>query len=115
MFPYIFFVSLVAFFMGVLNSLKHFAAPAAAPIFLNIGSIGATLFISPHMSEPVIATAVGVLIGGVIQVVLQLPVFFKKGLSLIPIWQPGHPAVKRIGLLILPTLLTAPIFLMMTE
>lgn len=110
MFPYIFFVSLVAFFMGVLNSLKHFAAPAAAPIFLNVGIIGATLFISPHMSEPVIATAVGVLIGGVIQVVLQLPVFFKKGLSLIPIWQPGHPAVKRIGLLILPTLFGSAVY-----
>ena len=103
-FPYIFFVSLVAFFMGVLNSLKHFASPAAAPIFLNVGIIGATLLISSHMPEPVMATALGVLIGGALQVMLQLPVFFKSGLSLMPMWQPGHPAVKRILFLIVPAL-----------
>ncbi|MBN2126300.1 MAG: murein biosynthesis integral membrane protein MurJ, partial [Deltaproteobacteria bacterium] len=43
-FPYILLVSLVAFFMGILNSLRHFAAPAAAPIFLNVGIIGAALW-----------------------------------------------------------------------
>ena len=47
-FPYIFFISIVAFFMGVLNSLRRFAAPAAAPIFLNVGIIGAAYLISPH-------------------------------------------------------------------
>ncbi len=109
-FPYIFLVSLVAFFMGVLNSLKHFAAPAAAPIFLNLGIIGATLLVAPHLSEPVIATAAGVLAGGVLQVLLQLPVVFKKGLSLMPMWQPGHPAVKRIGLLVLPALFGSAIY-----
>ncbi|NLA74797.1 MAG: murein biosynthesis integral membrane protein MurJ, partial [Deltaproteobacteria bacterium] len=75
-FPYIFLVSLVAFFMGVLNSLKHFAAPAAAPIFLNLGIIGATYLIAPHLSEPVIASAIGVLIGGGMQVLLQLPFIY---------------------------------------
>lgn len=44
-FPYIFLISLVAFFMGVLNSLRHFSAPAAAPIFLNAGIIGAAYLI----------------------------------------------------------------------
>ena len=109
-FPYIFLVSLVAFFMGVLNSLKHFAAPAAAPIFLNLGIIGATLFIAPRLSEPVIATAAGVLVGGVLQVMLQLPTVFKKGVSIMPMWQPGHPAVKRIGLLVLPALFGSAIY-----
>ena len=109
-FPYILLVSLVAFFMGVLNSLKHFATPAAAPIFLNVGIIGATLLVASHISEPVIATAVGVLIGGVMQVMLQLPIIFKKGLSLKPMWQPGHPAVKRIGLLILPALFGSAVY-----
>jgi len=109
-FPYIILVSLVAFFMGVLNSLKHFAAPAAAPIFLNLGIIGATLLISPHFSEPVLGTAIGVLIGGVLQVMLQLPVVYKKGLSLAPLWRPGHPAVKRIGLLIAPALFGSAIY-----
>jgi O-antigen/teichoic acid export membrane protein len=51
-FPYIFFISIVAFFMGVLNSLRHFASPAAAPIFLNVGIIGAAYFISPSWRYP---------------------------------------------------------------
>jgi putative peptidoglycan lipid II flippase len=109
-FPYILLVSLVAFFMGVLNSLKHFAAPAAAPIFLNLGIIGATYLISPHLSEPVVGAAIGVLIGGVIQVLLQLPWIYKYGLTLKPVFNPGHPAVKRIGLLIVPALFGSAIY-----
>jgi putative peptidoglycan lipid II flippase len=109
-FPYIMLVSLVAFFMGVLNSLKHFAAPAAAPIFLNLGIIGATYLISPHLPEPVVGAAIGVLIGGVIQVILQLPFIYKCGLTLKPVFNPGHPAVKRIGLLIIPALFGSAIY-----
>ena len=60
-FPYIFLISLVALFMGILNSLRHFAAPAAAPIFLNVGIIGAALWSSSRLSEPVVGLAVGVL------------------------------------------------------
>ncbi len=109
-FPYLFLVSIVAFFMGVLNSLRHFAAPAAAPIFLNLGIIGCTLFLSPHMSEPVIGTAVGVIIGGIVQVALQVPWVIKKGLSLSPRWMPNHPAVKRIGMLVIPSILGSAIY-----
>lgn len=109
-FPYILLVSLVAFFMGVLNSMKHFAAPAAAPIFLNLGIIGATYLISPHLSEPVVGAAIGVLIGGVIQVMLQLPWIYKSGLTLKPVFDPGHPAVKQIGLLIIPALFGSAIY-----
>jgi len=109
-FPYIFLVSLVAFFMGVLNSLRHFAAPAAAPIFLNVGIIAATLIISPHLSEPVVGLAVGVLIGGVLQILLQLPWLIQKGVSLKPCWNPGHPAVRRIGLLMLPAIYGSAIY-----
>jgi len=43
MFPYIFFISLVALCMGILNSLRHFAAPALSPVLLNIAMILATL------------------------------------------------------------------------
>ncbi|UCF58061.1 MAG: murein biosynthesis integral membrane protein MurJ [Deltaproteobacteria bacterium] len=109
-FPYIFLISLVAFFMGILNSLRHFAAPAAAPIFLNIGIIASTLWISPHFSEPVIGVAIGVLIGGVLQVALQIPWVLRKGLSLLPRWMPDHPAVKRIGLLMLPAIFGSAIY-----
>jgi len=109
-FPYIFLVSLVAFFMGILNSLRHFAAPAAAPIFLNVGIIGATLWISPRFEQPIIGVAIGVIIGGLLQVALQIPWLLKKGVSLIPCWMPGHPAVKRIGLLMLPAVFGSAVY-----
>ena len=110
MFPYIFLVSIVALFMGVLNTLRHFAAPAAAPIFLNVGIIGATLWLSPYFSEPVVGVAIGVIIGGIFQLLLQLPWIYKKGLSLAPCWMPRHPAVKRIGLLMVPAIYGSAIY-----
>jgi putative peptidoglycan lipid II flippase len=109
-FSYIFLISLVALFMGILNSLGHFAAPAAAPILLNVGIIGGTIWISPHLSQPVVGTAIGVIIGGVLQVLLQLPPVIKRGVSLCPRWMPAHPAVKRIGLLILPAVFGSAIY-----
>ncbi len=110
MFPYIFLVSIVALFMGVLNTLRHFAAPAAAPIFLNVGIIGATLWLSPYFSEPVVGVAIGVIIGGIFQLLLQLPWIYSKGLSLVPCWMPRHPAVKRIGLLMVPAIYGSAIY-----
>lgn len=101
-FPYIFLISIVAFFMGVLNSLRRFAAPAAAPIFLNLGIIGAAYFISPHCAQPIVGVAIGVIIGGFLQICLQIPWVFKEGLRLFPRWQLDHPALKRIGLLMIP-------------
>jgi len=73
MFPYIFFICLVALCMGILNVLGHFAAPALAPVFLNIAMISSMLFISPYLNKPVIGLAIGVLIGGALQLMLQVP------------------------------------------
>ncbi len=109
-FPYILLVSLVAFFMGVLNSLRHFAAPAAAPILLNVGIIAGAVCISPWLSEPIVGVALGVLIGGILQVLLQIPWILKKGLSLRPLWMPEHPAVKKIGLLMLPAIFGSAVY-----
>ena len=109
-FPYIFLISIVAFFMGVLNSLRHFAAPAAAPIFLNVGIIGAAYLISPYSSEPIVAVAVGVLIGGCLQVLLQIPWVLRNGLRLFPRWDPTHPAVRKIGLLMLPAVFGSAVY-----
>jgi putative peptidoglycan lipid II flippase len=109
-FPYIFLVSLVAFFMGVLNSLRHFAAPAAAPILLNVGIIAGAMWISPRLSEPIVGVAIGVIIGGILQVLLQIPWILQKGFSLRPLWMPGHPAVKRIGLLMVPAIFGSAIY-----
>jgi len=110
MFPYIFFISIVAFFMGVLNSLRRFAAPAAAPILLNAGIIGAAFLISPRCEAPIVGIAIGVLIGGVLQVGLQIPWAVREGFTLLPKWDPNHPALKRIGMLMLPAIFGSAVY-----
>ncbi len=73
MFPYMIFVGLMAIGMGVLNSLKHFTAPALAPVFFNIAIISSILLISPFLQQSVYALAIGVLIGGTLQFAIMLP------------------------------------------
>ena len=51
--------------MGILNSFRHFTAPALSPVMLNIAMIAAAFFLRPFFAEPITALAVGVLIGGV--------------------------------------------------
>jgi putative peptidoglycan lipid II flippase len=110
MFPYIFFISLVALCMGILNVLGHFAAPALAPVLLNLSIIGAVLFISPHLNSPVFGLAIGVLIGGILQLALQVPFLIQKKFYF---WQKAtlyHPGLKRIGTLMLPTVFGAAVY-----
>ncbi|MDO9565142.1 MAG: murein biosynthesis integral membrane protein MurJ [Candidatus Desulfaltia sp.] len=110
MFPYIFFIGLVALSMGILNSLGHFAAPALAPVFLNIAMICSVFFISPHMTDPVTGLAIGVLIGGVLQLAFQIPFLIKKGLYFWQRVKIFHPGLKKIGLLMLPTVFGAAVY-----
>ncbi len=110
MFPYIFFMSLVALCMGILNSLRHFATPALSPVLLNIAIIAAALFLRDCFREPVVALAVGVLIGGVLQLVVQFPALSRMGVRLRPDFHFTHPGVARISLLMLPALFGAAVY-----
>src|SRR5439155_1108724 len=67
MFPYLLFISLAALAMGVLNSLRAFAAPALSPVLFNLFIIGCALFLSPLLAEPILGVAVGVVAGGAAQ------------------------------------------------
>jgi putative peptidoglycan lipid II flippase len=110
MFPYIFLVSVLALFMGILNSLKHFAAPAMAPVFLNLSMIAALVFLAPYMRTPTVGLAIGVIGGGILQLALQIPFLMGKGLSFAPKWNLGHPAIKKIGMLMLPAIFGSAIY-----
>ncbi|MCX5905652.1 MAG: murein biosynthesis integral membrane protein MurJ [Deltaproteobacteria bacterium] len=105
MFPYMFFIGLVALVMGILNSLKHFAGPALAPVLLNISIITCALTLSRFFPEPIISLAIGVVIGGIAQFLFQIPFLRHKGIRLRWHWQLSHPGVKRIGLLMAPSIL----------
>jgi len=105
MFPYLLFVSLAALAMGILNSLRSFAIPALAPVFFNVCVIVFALAISPWFDQPIVAVAIGIVVGGLAQFLMQLPGLHKKGF--LPSWNfhPSHPGVKRMGVLLIPTLL----------
>jgi len=103
MFPYIFFISLVALCMGILNTVRHFFMPAISTVFLNLSIIGCAVLLHARFSVPVFALAVGVILGGIIQFLIQLPVLYKKGFPLYFRFDPKHPAVRRIALLMVPS------------
>jgi len=76
-FPYILFMSLVATAGGILNTWSRFAIPAATPIFLNLALIGMSLFAAAWFDEPIFALAWGVFLGGVLQLMLQIPALWR--------------------------------------
>jgi putative peptidoglycan lipid II flippase len=101
MFPYILLIGLAAYTMGILNSLKHFSMPAFGPCFLNIAIIVCAMI----WGESVMGLASGVLIGGVLQLAIQIPVLYKKGFKFSFTKKLNHPAANRIGVLLLPRVL----------
>ena len=105
MFPYLLFISLAALAMGILNSLRAFAAPALSPVFFNLFIIGCALFLSPHMAEPILGVAIGVVAGGAAQFAMQLPGLSARGMRFGWRFEPHHAGVRRVGRLIVPSLL----------
>lgn len=85
MFPYIAFMSLVALAAGVLNTWKRFAVPAATPVLLNVAMIAAAWWGAPWLAgqgvEPVYALAGGVMLGGVLQLGVQVWALARLGLT----------------------------------
>jgi putative peptidoglycan lipid II flippase len=104
-FPYIFFISLVALAGGILNSFHRFALPAATPILLNVSMILGAVFIAPTLDRPALGLAVGVLLGGVAQLAIQLPALARLGIPFSFRWDLKHPAIRRILLLMGPSVL----------
>lgn len=103
-FPYLFFISSVAFAGGILNSHGHFAVPAFTPVFLNICMIAAAIWLSPLMPEPVTALAWGVFVAGAVQLAFQFPALMRLGLVPRPQFGFRDEGVKRIMKLMLPAI-----------
>ncbi|PID58048.1 murein biosynthesis integral membrane protein MurJ [candidate division KSB3 bacterium] len=103
-FPYIFFISLAALAMGVLNSQQHFLSSALAPAMLNLTLITGALFLCPQLETPVIGLAIGVIAGGFLQLLCQIPALVRRGFRYRISFDSSNPAVRKIGLLLLPTL-----------
>ncbi|MBU0829052.1 MAG: murein biosynthesis integral membrane protein MurJ [Gammaproteobacteria bacterium] len=116
MFPYIGFMSMVALSAGILNTWKHFAVPAVSPVLLNLCMIAAAWLGAPLLEargiEPIFAMAGGVMLGGVLQLAVQVPALMRLGLlprigvtwgAIRAAW--AEPGVRRVLTLMAPILL----------
>jgi len=104
MFPYLCFISLAALLQAVLNAHGRFAVSALSPILLNLSIVAAATLAAPRFAEPTVALALGVLVGGLLQMAIQLPAV----LSLKAIGRPrldlSDPAVRGVFFLLIPRL-----------
>jgi putative peptidoglycan lipid II flippase len=104
MFPYLFLISIVSFAMGYLNSHKYFFAPAFSPVLLNIGFITGALFIGRIFKQPLYGLALGVILGGIMQFVLQIPYLIRAGFKMKFSIDFSHPGIRSIFKMMLPAL-----------
>jgi putative peptidoglycan lipid II flippase len=106
MLPFLVFISLSAVVMGMLNTKGRFFAPAIASSFFNLGSIigGVGLaMIMPHFGQPaIVGMAFGTLIGGILQLAIQLPSLAGTGFRYRPFLKLSDPGLVRILKLMVP-------------
>lgn len=110
MFCYIALVSLAAICQGILNSFATFWVSAFTPMLLNISIIGCALFFAPRLENPTFGFAIGVLIGGALQLLFQLPYTFKHRFKLIAPVCFSDPHLRQVGKLMLPTIFGVGIY-----
>lgn len=81
--PFLVLISLAALFMGTLNTLKVFFVPSFAPALFNIAMIACIFILPDHLKvwghHPVYSLGIGVILGGFIQMIVQVPLLLKKG------------------------------------
>ena len=99
MFPFLLFVSLGAVVMGILNTKGKFFVPAMSSTFFNLGSIigGLSLaWLFPRLGQPAIAgMAWGTLIGGAMQLLMQLPTLRQVGFRFRCACNPADPGLRH--------------------
>ncbi|MCH8157407.1 MAG: murein biosynthesis integral membrane protein MurJ [Nitrospinae bacterium] len=108
--PYLLFIGLAVFCMGILNACKVFALPAATPALLNICMISAALFISPQLEEPILGLAFGVLVGGLLQFLCQVPEVMRRGFRFATSFKWKDSATIKIGKLMVPAILGLAVY-----
>ncbi len=107
-FPYVFFIGIVALATGVLNTFRSFAAPAVSPIVMNLTIIAAAPALAPWLG--IRGLAVAVVLAGAAQALSQLAALSRLGVPLVPLWQLRHPVVGRVGRLMIPTVFGSAVY-----
>src|SRR5207245_2761737 len=104
-FPYLFFIALAALAMGILNCFHVFGLPAATPVLLNVATILFSVgVVWRHFKDPATSLAVGVLVGGVLQFLIQVPSLVRRGMKFTFGISFSHPAIRDVARLMIPRL-----------
>lgn len=103
-FPYLLFVSLAALGAAVLNCYDKFGVPAFTPVLLNFAVVGSALWICPHLDKPIVGLAIGVFIGGLLQLFFQIPFLLRIRRLPMPLPSLKDPGVRRVLKLMTPAL-----------
>ncbi len=100
MLPFLTLAAVAAAFMGMLNSLQRFFLPALSPIMFNVATIACAIVLVPWMPryglEPIVAIAIGTILGGVGQVLLQWPALRREGYRYRPQLDLRDQALRRV-------------------
>jgi putative peptidoglycan lipid II flippase len=107
MFNYILLVSLSALVMAVLNSHGVFAVPALSPLLFTLATVLSIVFLNGRFG--ILSMGIGVLIGGILQLAVQIPALRKRGYSVRPDFRLANPDFTRTIRLWLPYLASASI------
>src|SRR5712664_1956498 len=102
MFPYLVLVGLAAVATGILYAQGRFVAGAIGPAVMNVGMIAGALLLATRVEPPILALAIGVLVGGRGQLLVQIPSLRSAGLLVSPSTELDHPALGRLVRLLLP-------------
>jgi len=105
LFPFVGLIGIASFFMGVLNSVRHFTLPALGPILLNLCMIVGMFLWRPDA----LGLSFGILVGGLLQLVIQWPVLRKFGISLRLSFA-RHPGVAEIRRTLVPRMVGTAVF-----
>ena len=110
LFPVVVFISLVALSMAVLNAHDVYGSPALAPVVMNLSMIAFTIIGATTFSRPIMGVVVGVLVGGVLQLAVQIPPLVKRGLLERPSFRWNSPDVRSVLYGFLPGLFALAVY-----
>lgn len=110
MFPYLILIGLTAYSMGILYTFRLFTVPAFSPCLLNVAMIIAALVTILTKQDHVLGLAVGVLIGGALQLLVQIRPLLKQGMQIKRPKTLSHPGAKKMGQLLLPRLFGSAVY-----
>lgn len=109
-FPYLVFIGLTAYSMAILYTFRKFTVPAFSPCLLNVSIIISALLSARYLNEPVYGLAAGILIGGLLQLAVQIPPLIKMGYHFQKPATIRHPGVLKVGKLLVPRMIGAGVY-----